>query len=58
MFDEHVKQIKLKAKLEEGKDAVFPCVLKIIACFNAKFPLIMGVEVEKGVLKPGTPVCV
>merc|ERR1719458_851639 len=57
-FTEHVRQIKLKAKQEEGKDAVFPCLLKIIACFNAKFPLIMGVEVQRGILKPGTPVCV
>jgi len=29
-----------------------------VACFNNKFPIILGIEVEKGVLKPGTPVCI
>jgi len=57
-FTEHVKEIKLRAKQEEGKDAVFPCILKIVGIFNAKAPLIMGVEVERGILKPGTPVCI
>ena len=57
-YVEHVKNIRLKQKEEEGKDAVFPCVLKIVAFFNKKYPLILGVEVEKGVLRPGTPVCI
>jgi translation initiation factor 5B len=57
-FTEHVKDIKLKAKIEEGKDAIFPCELKIVAVFNSKSPLIMGIEVEAGVLKIGTPVCI
>merc|ERR1712194_156668 len=57
-FTEHVKDIKLKAKQDEGKDAIFPCELRIVGIFNAKHPLIMGIEVDSGVLKPGTPVCI
>lgn len=26
--------------------------------FNKSKPIIMGVDVEQGVLKPGTPICV
>lgn len=40
------------------KIAVFPCILKIVAFFNKKAPIIMGVDVEKGTLRPGTPICV
>lgn len=40
------------------KEAVFPCLLKPIAFFNKKNPIIMGCEVLKGVLKIGTPLVV
>lgn len=32
-------------KQSEGKKAVFPCVLKIVAVFNVKKPIVLGVEV-------------
>jgi translation initiation factor 5B len=37
---------------------VFPCIFKAVAFFRQKDPIVMGVDVESGVLKLGTPICV
>ncbi|XP_072512854.1 eukaryotic translation initiation factor 5B [Salminus brasiliensis] len=50
-----------KQKQEEFKHiAVFPCKLRILPqfIFNSRDPIVMGVSVEAGVLKTGTPLCV
>ncbi|KAI5618415.1 eukaryotic translation initiation factor 5B isoform X1 [Silurus asotus] len=50
-----------KQKQEEFKHiAVFPCKLRILPqyIFNSRDPIVMGVIVEAGVLRTGTPVCV
>ncbi|KAJ0410838.1 hypothetical protein ATCC90586_010161 [Pythium insidiosum] len=50
-----------QARREEMADvAVFPCVLKILpnCIFNKKDPIILGVDVEEGILKIGTPLVV
>ncbi|XP_067889992.1 eukaryotic translation initiation factor 5B [Heterodontus francisci] len=50
-----------KQKQEEFKHvAVFPSKLRIIPqfIFNSRDPIVMGVAVEAGLLKQGTPVCV
>ena len=50
-----------KRKQEEFKHiAVFPCKLRILPqfIFNSRDPIVMGVSVEAGVLKAGTPICV
>ena len=57
-FTKHVDYIKEIRKKEEGKKAVFPCVLKPVVVFNKKDPIIMGVDVVAGVLRIGTPLCV
>lgn len=40
--------------------AVFPCKLRILPqfIFNSRDPIVMGVTVEAGLLKTGTPLCV
>mmetsp|Transcript_31470 Transcript_31470/g.28649 ORF Transcript_31470/g.28649 Transcript_31470/m.28649 type:complete len:347 (-) Transcript_31470:155-1195(-) len=56
-FMAYVEEIKEERKRNEGKMAVFPAVLKTVAFFNKKDPIIMGVDVVEGVLKVGTPIC-
>lgn len=38
--------------------AVWPCRLKIIACFCKRDPIILGVDILDGNLRLGTPLCV
>lgn len=40
--------------------AVFPCKLKVLPqfVFNSRDPIVMGVMVESGIVKEGTPICV
>eukprot|EP01017_Pseudomicrothorax_dubius_P049556 TRINITY_DN922_c0_g1_i4.p1 TRINITY_DN922_c0_g1~~TRINITY_DN922_c0_g1_i4.p1 ORF type:complete len:222 (-),score=72.06 TRINITY_DN922_c0_g1_i4:52-717(-) len=57
-FTEHVNMVKEKRKKEHLKLAIWPCVLRPVAFFNKKDPIIMGVDVIEGVLKIGTPLCV
>uniref|UniRef100_A0A3B4Y1R7 Eukaryotic translation initiation factor 5B n=1 Tax=Seriola lalandi dorsalis TaxID=1841481 RepID=A0A3B4Y1R7_SERLL len=50
-----------KAKQDEFKHiAVFPVKLKVLPqfIFNSRDPIVMGVTIEAGVLKQGTPLCV
>uniref|UniRef100_A0A8D3BMM5 Eukaryotic translation initiation factor 5B n=1 Tax=Scophthalmus maximus TaxID=52904 RepID=A0A8D3BMM5_SCOMX len=50
-----------KAKQDEFKHiAVFPVKLKVLPqfIFNSRDPIVMGVTVEAGVLRQGTPLCV
>lgn len=44
--------------MKEGKEAVFPCVLKQVATFRKSDPIVLGVDVESGVIKIGTPLVV
>ncbi|XP_053710027.1 eukaryotic translation initiation factor 5B [Synchiropus splendidus] len=50
-----------KAKQEEFKHvAVFPAKIKVLPqfIFNSRDPIVMGVSVEAGILRQGTPLCV
>ncbi|XP_056226657.1 eukaryotic translation initiation factor 5B [Seriola aureovittata] len=50
-----------KAKQDEFKHiAVFPVKLKVLPqfIFNSRDPIVMGVTIEAGVLRQGTPLCV
>ncbi|KAF3688354.1 Eukaryotic translation initiation factor 5B [Channa argus] len=50
-----------KAKQDEFKNiAVFPAKLRVLPqfIFNSRDPIVMGVSVEAGVLRQGTPLCV
>ncbi|XP_073520960.1 eukaryotic translation initiation factor 5B isoform X2 [Phyllobates terribilis] len=63
LFDAFTKyrQDYKKQKQEEFKHiAVFPCKMRILPqfIFNSRDPIVMGVIVEAGQLKQGTPICV
>ncbi|XP_061482853.1 eukaryotic translation initiation factor 5B [Rhineura floridana] len=63
LFDAFTKyrQDYKKQKQEEFKHiAVFPCKMKILPqfIFNSRDPIVMGVIVEAGQVKQGTPLCV
>ena len=47
-------------KNTQKSKAVFPCALKIIPqyIFNRQNPIVVGVDVQQGILKPNTPLFV
>lgn len=57
-FMKHVEVIKNERRRTEGSAAVFPCVLKIVLCIRKKDPIMLGVEVVRGILRVGTPISV
>lgn len=58
MFSKHVASVKQQRREKEGKEAIFPCILKQVATFRKSDPIVLGVDVEAGILKIGTPICV
>lgn len=59
-YVEYIKEYKKKKQDEFRSVAVFPCKLKIIptAIFNKRDPIVLGVTVDCGILRTGTPLCV
>ncbi|KAK3065639.1 hypothetical protein LTS18_002589 [Coniosporium uncinatum] len=55
-FNKHMDQLKERRKEESKMKAVFPCVLKPIAIFNKKDPIVLGVDVMEGALRMLTPI--
>ncbi|KAL9048335.1 MAG: hypothetical protein Q9162_007772 [Coniocarpon cinnabarinum] len=55
-FTKHTKQLAEQKKEESKLLAVFPCVLKPVAVFNKKDPIVVGVDVVEGSLKHLTPI--
>ena len=51
-------EIRQRRREKEGKEAVFPCVLNQVATFRKSDPIVLGVDVEVGVLKIGTPLAI
>ena len=50
-----------RRKQEEFKHiAVFPCKLRVLpnCIFNSRDPIVIGVSIEAGFVKIGTPICV
>ncbi|RZF43835.1 hypothetical protein LSTR_LSTR006376 [Laodelphax striatellus] len=63
LFDKFMayrEQLKQKKRDEFKHVAVFPCKLRVLPqfVFNSRDPIVMGVIVEAGILKEGTPICV
>jgi translation initiation factor 5B len=55
-FTAHMTQIKEEKKEESKMHAVFPCVLRPVAIFNKKDPIVVGVDVIEGTLRLLTPI--
>jgi translation initiation factor 5B len=57
MFMDHIEGVRMRRKLEASGKAVFPCWLRIKdgCVFNKRDPIIVGVDVKAGTLRPGTP---
>ncbi|XP_065836749.1 eukaryotic translation initiation factor 5B-like [Oscarella lobularis] len=59
-FMEYREEYKRRKKEEFRNQSVFPCKLRILpnCIFNSRDPIVVGVYVEDGVVKTGTPLCV
>ena len=59
-FTEYIDNIREGEKNTQKSKAVFPCALKIIPqyIFNRQNPIVVGVDVQQGILKPNTPLFV
>lgn len=59
-FTEYQDRLKQQKRDEFKHIAVFPCKLRILPqfIFNSRDPIVVGVSVEAGVVKEGTPLCV
>lgn len=63
LFDKFMafrEELKKKRQDEFRHIAVFPCKLRVLPqyVFNSRDPIVVGVSVEAGFVKEGTPVCV
>lgn len=63
LFDKFMayrEELKQKKREEFKHIAVFPCKLRILPqfIFNSRDPIVVGVMIEGGILKEGTPICV
>ena len=57
-FTKHMAALAEKKKEESKLLAVFPCVLNPIQVFNKTDPIVVGVDVVEGNLRPLTPIAV
>jgi translation initiation factor 5B len=55
-FTRHMAALKEQKKEESKMLAVFPCVLRTVAVFNKKDPIVIGVDVIEGNLRINTPI--
>lgn len=63
LFDKFMayrEELKQKKREQFRSIAVFPCKLRILpqSIFKSRDPIIIGVMVENGIVKAGTPLCV
>jgi len=59
-FTDYMDRVKAAKRDAASSDVIFPAVVKILpnSVFNKKSPIILGVEIEEGILKVGTPLVV
>lgn len=54
-LEQYISDYNLIIKEKNKNIAIFPTSLKILCCFRAKDPLVIGCKVEEGQLRVGTP---
>ncbi|XP_077984985.1 eukaryotic translation initiation factor 5B-like isoform X2 [Glandiceps talaboti] len=59
-FMQYRDELKQKKRDEFKHIAVFPCKIRILPqfIFNSRDPIVVGVAIESGIVKNGTPICV
>ena len=59
-FTKYQEDLKRQKREEFKHIAVFPCKFKMLPnfVFNSRDPIVAGVQVEAGVVRQGTPICV
>ncbi|KAF7998322.1 hypothetical protein HCN44_009720 [Aphidius gifuensis] len=59
-FTAYREELKQRRRDEHKHIAVFPCKLRVVpgCIFKTRDPIVIGVMVEAGIVKEGTPVCV
>lgn len=59
-FTAYLKSLEDEKREASREEAIFPCILKIIPqyIFNRSNPIVVGVDVLEGILRPNTPLCV
>jgi len=57
-FLKYREELKMKRRRENEHLAIFPCRLRVLPqhIFNARNPIVIGVNIESGKLKKGTPI--
>jgi translation initiation factor 5B len=60
MFVAYREELRQRKREEFKHIAVFPCRLKVLPqfIFNSRDPIVIGVMIEAGIVKQGTPICV
>jgi translation initiation factor 5B len=54
-FTKHMAELTEQRKEESKMLAIFPCVIKPVAVFNKKDPIVIGIDVIEGSLRMHTP---
>lgn len=59
-FRKHMKEVHERQREAHKHIAIFPCRLRILPTdiYSRRDPIIMGVHVEEGIVREGTPLCI
>uniref|UniRef100_A0A7S0SPN1 Eukaryotic translation initiation factor 5B n=1 Tax=Mantoniella antarctica TaxID=81844 RepID=A0A7S0SPN1_9CHLO len=59
-FTAYMEEVKTKKKAAAAERVSFPCVLKIMpnCIFNKRDPIVVGVDIVKGIARIGTQLCI
>ena len=59
-FTAYQEELKQRKRDQFKNVAIFPCKLRVLpnCIFNSRNPIVCGVVVEAGIIRPGTPLCV